>query len=47
MAGTRKGAFQPNQEMDEGYAHASLTTFPAEVCESVNNVMEDRSSRRN
>ena len=23
------------------------TTFPAEVCESVNNAMEDRSSRRN
>ena len=47
MAGARKGASKPNKEMDKGHAHAYLTTFPAEVCESVNNAMEDRSSRRN
>jgi hypothetical protein len=46
-AGARKGASKPNKEMDKGHAHAYLTTFPAEVCEGVNNAMEDRSSRRN
>ena len=47
MAGARKGASKPNKEMDKGHAHACLITFPAEVCEGVNNAMEDRSSRRN
>ena len=47
MAGARKGASKPNKEMDKGHAHALPTTFPAEVCEGVNNAMEDRSSRRN